>query len=213
MKAAPLAGGLMAVMLLFAAAQCAARFGLSGGGGGVIALETAEPLLEDVLNNIAFTSPSSGYNEAVLYQISFRTCPPCIQSHDNILPKLQAAGLDTRLVTTARKGRSTEKERAAVVENARRKDWAFTQEWWAGRNPNRFYAETELPAVDGDAQREAELRQLQNHVYELANVLAANGAKFAFPTLIWKTQAGDYKAAIGYNPSLTTQILSDIRGG
>lgn len=206
MKPVRLAALLIAFVFLFAAAQCVSRLG----GSAPSTLTQATQPLEHVLANIAYTSPAANNDAGVVYQISFRTCPPCIQSHENILPKLHAAGLETRLVTTARRHRYTDKERAAVVENIRRKDWSFTQDWWADRNPKRFYAQTQLPPVDGNGAREAELAQLQNHVDEVRRVLAQNGLEFAFPTLIWKAQDGTYKTAIGYNPNLTANILSDM---
>lgn len=216
MKPVHLAAGLLAIMFLFAISQCISK----SGGAGPSTIIKGETQLEALLERIAFTSPAmvsggqpgAGQNEAV-YQISFRTCPPCIQSHENILPELEAAGIETRLVTTARKSRSTADERAAVVENARRQDWNFTQDWWADRSPNRFYAAANLPPVEGDVEREAELAQLQDDVNKLANILALSGTNFAFPTLIWRGQDGTYKAAVGYNPALTAQIISDVTGG
>jgi len=208
MKDVRIAAVLIAFMLLFAAARCVGGLG----GQAPVTLTQATADLEAVLENIAYTHPKT-QGGPVMYQISFRTCPPCIQSHENILPKLQNAGVETRLVTTARRSQSTAKERAAVVENIRRQDWSFTQKWWAGRHPRRFYAQTELPPVEGDSGREADLKKLQSHVDALAQVLAQNGQVFAFPTLIWQAKDGSYKAAIGYNPSLSAQIISDVKGG
>ena len=198
---------LLAIMLLFAASQCVQR----NANVGVVNLTNATDVLEQTLDSIAYTSPKE--ENSVIYQISFRTCPPCIRAHDDILPQLREAGIETRLVTTARNWSSTAHERAAVVENARRKDWSFTQDWWADKSPKRFYAKTDLPPIEGDVAREAELERLQDHVYEIVNILARNGEDFAFPTLIWQTQDGSYKASVGYNPALTEIILSDIGPG
>jgi len=203
------AAGLLAIMFLFAASQCV----IGSGGAAPVALTQSESRLEALLQRIAYTSPNvEADSKAAMYQVSFRTCPPCIQSHENILPKLEAAGIETRLVTTARRGRSTADERAAVSENARRRDWSFTQRWWADRSPNRFYGRENLPPVEGDAQRETDLAQLQDDVDELVQILAINGVDFAFPALLWRSQDGTYKAAIGYNPGLSAHIISDVKG-
>ncbi len=207
MKELRVTGVLIAFMILFAAARCVDGLGNSG----PMTLTQGTAQLESILDEIAYTSPDiDGNNKAVIYQISFRGCPPCIQSHENILPQLQDAGVETRLVTTARRHQSSAKERAAVVENIRRRDWSFTQMWWAERHPRRFYAQTDLPPVEGDAAREADLQALQSHVDALAQLMALNGHIFGYPALIWKSAGGQYKAAVGYNPNLAVRILSDI---
>ena len=201
---------LLAVMFLFAAAQCVVRLA----GGGAFDLTSDIDRLENSLSAIAYTSPEPTHAPAydgAIYQVSFRTCPPCVQAHRELLPKLRAAGIETRLVTTAQRSSSTADERAAVVENARRKDWAFTQDWWADNSPRRFYAQTELPLIEGDRLREAELERLQGHVSELAEVLASNGERFGFPAFFWRTSTGAYKAAVGYSPALEGVILADMK--
>lgn len=194
---------LLAVMIIFAASQCVSRIG----GSGVSEITQDVDTLDGILAEIAFTSPHT--EDSHIYQISFRTCPPCIQAHKNMLPKLQEAGVETRLVTIARRGNSTADERAAVVENARR-GWSFTQAWWEDNSPRRFYAQTDIPPADGDKARTAELERLQYNTAHLARVFAKNGKRFAFPTFIWQGQDGRYKAAVGYSQSLKNVILSDM---
>ena len=210
MSASRLSTLLLVFMLLFAAAQCVVRLS----GAGVFIISSDINRLENTLGAIAYTSPdpTQGVSyEGTIYQVSFRTCPPCVQAHKNLLPKLRAAGIDTRLVTTARRGSSTADERAAVVENARRREWSFTQDWWADNSPRRFYAQTELPRVEGDVMREAELAALQDHVSALGDVLAKNGEGFGFPAFFWRTANGEYKSAVGYNPAIADVILADIK--
>jgi len=173
------------IMIIFAASQCVSRIG----GSGVSEITQDVDTLDGILAEIAFTSPHT--EDSHIYQISFRTCPPCIQAHKNMLPKLQEAGVETRLVTIARRGNSTADERAAVVENARR-GWSFTQAWWEDNSPRR------------------ELERLQYNTAHLARVFAKNGKRFAFPTFIWQGQDGRYKAAVGYSQSLKNVILSDM---
>ena len=210
MSASRLSTILLAFMLLFAAAQCVVRLS----GAGVFILTSDTDNLERTLSDIAYTHPEptqAAVYEGAIYQVSFRTCPPCVQAHNELLPKLKDAGIETRLVTTARRSSSTADERAAVVENARRGDWAFTQAWWADNSPRRFYAQTKLPRVEGDVMRENELEQLQDHVSVLADVLAQNGQGFGFPAFFWRTANGEYKSAVGYNPAIADIILADIK--
>lgn len=210
MSASRLSTLLLAFMLLFAAAQCVVRLS----GAGVFVIHSDINRLENTLSAIAYTSPeptqTASYDGAI-YQVSFRTCPPCVQAHKNLLPKLRAAGIDTRLVVTARRGSSTADERAAVVENARRRDWDFTQPWWANNSPRQFYAQSALPRIEGDVEREAELSALQDQVSTLADVLAKNGENFGFPTFFWRAANGEYKSAVGYNPAIADVILADIK--
>ena len=209
MPAQRLAAILLAFMLLFAAA----RFVMQLGGGGVIELTEDVSRLENTLNSIAYTHAKAvdESGEFAVYQVSFRTCPPCVQAHHKLLPKLAGAGLEPRMVTTARRGTSTVDERAAVVENIRRKDWAFTQAWWKENSPNGFYARTDLVPIEEDSLRRAELETLQDHVSVLAEILKKNGKNFGFPAFFWRGQDGRYRAATGYNPALTDIILADVR--
>ena len=109
MSAQRIAAILLAVMMIFAAAQCV----LQARHTGVSTITQSVDELEEILGEIAFTSPQK--EDRHIYQISFRTCPPCIQAHSHLLPALQEAGLETRLVTTARRHNSAADERAAVL--------------------------------------------------------------------------------------------------
>ena len=203
MSAQRIAAILLAGMMIFAAAQCV----LQASHTGVSTITQNVDELEDILGEIAFTSPQK--EDRHIYQISFRTCPPCIQAHSHLLPALQEEGLETRLVTTARRHNSAADERAAVVENMRQ-GWPFTQDWWKDKSPRRFYAKTQLPLIDDDPERSAKLKRLQGEVDMLADIFAQNGKRFAFPAFIWQAQDGSYKAAIGYNPALKDIIVNDI---
>src|SRR6202789_1230483 len=93
-----------------------------------------------------------------LYMVSFRSCADCIRFVETEFPKLQAAGVDTRVIEIARadsngQPHSTPAERATVAELWLNRSWKLFQQWSAP-TPTAWTAPGIAPA-DGDAARTA----------------------------------------------------------
>jgi hypothetical protein len=129
-----------------------------------------------------------------LYMISYRSCPDCIRFEKQEFPKLQAAGVDTRVIMIARAdlngaSKSTVPERSTVAELWANRDWKLYQRWTAVSPPDAWTAPGIAPA-DGDATRTAVIELGRKLVSDLRPLLKDNGIRFAYPTLIWWTKDG-----------------------
>ncbi|HEY5072747.1 MAG TPA: hypothetical protein VII63_12045 [Caulobacteraceae bacterium] len=129
-----------------------------------------------------------------LYMISYRSCSDCIRFEEVEFPKLQAAGVDTRVIVIARadlngQAKSTPAERATVAELWLNRDWRLFQRWAAVRPPDAWTAPG-IPPADGDAARTAVIGAGRMAVEALRPLLEHNGIRFAYPTLIWWDKKG-----------------------
>jgi hypothetical protein len=188
-------------------------------GWYVIFAGSAKPItknvaeLEQTLSEMGWVSPGIS-DENVLYEISFRACPACMNYHKTEFPKLQAMGVDTRLfVFSLGPQRSKPKERAVIAELYKNRSWELAEDWWEETNPGRFYANVKnIPDADGDAERTASIEHGIQQLDKIGDILASNGFKsLATPILIWKNNKGEWKAGNGYNLIHNAQIRADIR--
>ncbi|MEP3889671.1 MAG: hypothetical protein ABJN69_04340 [Hellea sp.] len=173
--------------------------------------ETAE--LETLLAEMPWVSESVSSetsNDKVVYQFSFRTCPPCIQFKKEAWPILEEVGIETRLVMTARRRKSTEDERTAVVELARSRDWDMAEAWMRSNSPNGYYKKMTFPVTDGNAPREAELEKLRGQIDLLDDILAVNGIEMAYPTVLWQDAENVWRAEIGYYSDMAQDIITSM---
>jgi hypothetical protein len=144
------------------------------------------------LEGAGWVSPKIGPGK--LYMVSYRSCPDCIRFEDEMFPKLQAAGVDTRVIMVARadlngQSRSTPPERATVAELWINRSWKLYQQWTAVKPATAWTAPGVAPA-DGDTARTAVVDAGHNLVEQLRPMLKDNGIKFAYPTLIWWDKKG-----------------------
>lgn len=178
--------------------------------------ETAEleMLLADMpwVSEVREASPDVS-SDKVIYQFSFRTCPPCIRFKQQAWPKLHAAGIETRLVMTARRKKSTPDERTAVVELARTRDWDMAQAWMKANSPNGYYKKMTFTPTDGDKPREADLETLRGQIDMLDEILAVNGIDMAYPVVLWQDSKNDWHAEIGYYSGIADDIIASIGAG
>lgn len=147
-----------------------------------------------------------------VYQFSFRTCPPCISFKTEGWPVLEAAGLEPRLIMTARRSKSTADERTAVVELARTRDWDMAKAWMAANSPKGYYRKMTFTAADGNAAREAELEKLRTQIDSLDDILAANNVDMAYPTILWQDSNGAWHAEVGYHNLTARNIIASMGG-
>jgi hypothetical protein len=132
-----------------------------------------------------------------LYMLTYRACPACVQFEQAELPKLRAAGVDTRIIVVALPdanglAHSTPAERTTVAELWVNRDWKLLDRWLAV-NPSAAWTAPGLPAADGDAARTAVVEAGRKAVSDLTPLLAHSGVTFAWPTLIWWNKAGQMR--------------------
>jgi len=178
--------------------------------GSPVTEETAE--LEILLAEMPWVSPEVS-SDKVVYQFSFRTCPPCISFKHQAWPKLHDAGIETRLVMTARRKKSTADERTAVVELARTRDWDMAQAWLKTNSPKGYYKKMTFPKADGNKPREADLEKLRSQIDMLDEILAVNGIDMAYPTILWQDTKNVWHAEIGYHSAMADDIIKSIGAG
>ena len=149
-----------------------------------------------------------------LYLISYRACPECIRFENEALPKLQAAGVDTRVIVIARADRngltlSTAPERATVAELWLNRDWKLFQRWLATDPPTAWSA-SGLPPADGDAARTAVIEAGRKSVDDLRPLLKANGIDLDYPTVIWWTKAGVMHGCVCGKPPSWANVEKEL---
>jgi hypothetical protein len=183
---------------------------------GCSALNTEAPALtqqtdalETLLADMPWVSAKTS-DHKIVYQFSFRTCPPCIRFKKEAWPDLEKAGVQTRLVMTARRSRSSPNERTAVVELARTRDWTMAQDWMKSNSPKGYYRKMDFTAADGNAAREADLEKLRGQIDLLDKLLTANGIDMAYPTLLWQDADNIWRAEVGYYSGMAQDIIASL---
>ena len=149
-----------------------------------------------------------------LYLISYRACPECIRFENEALPKLQAAGVDTRVIVIARADRngltlSTAPERATVAELWLNRDWKLFQRWLAADPPTAWTAPGLAPA-DGDTARTAVIEAGRKSVEDLRPLLKANGIDLDYPMVIWWTKVGVMHGCVCDKPPSWTNVEKEL---
>jgi hypothetical protein len=138
-----------------------------------------------------------------VYLIVYRDCPACADFETKEFPKLQAAGVDTRVIVIARadmngQAQSTASERATVAELWTNRSWKLFQQWSVA-TPAAWTAPGILPA-DGDTARTAVIEAGRSLAEDLTPLLKDNGVAFGYPTLIWWTKDGKMRGCLCDHP-------------
>ena len=150
-----------------------------------------------------------------LYMVSFRSCPYCVDYETSEFPRLQKAGIDTRVILLARRdadGRthSNPAERATVAQLWRTRDWSLYQRWLAVP-PAAWPGSGQVPpSAETDPQRLAAVEASRAAVDRLTGVLGENGVALHYPALIWRTRDGRWRTFIGYDPKAAAAIRHDL---
>jgi hypothetical protein len=160
-----------------------------------------------LLDHAGWVSPRSGGRK--LYLIAYRDCADCEAFERAAFPKLQAAGVDTRVIMVARAdinglAQSTGAERATVAELWLNRDWGLLQRWLTA-SPSSTWSAAGLPGADGDMARTAVIGAGRTAVDGLTALLKGNGFVFGYPTAIWWSKDGVMRvcacrAAASYGP-------------
>jgi hypothetical protein len=155
-----------------------------------------------LLQTSGWVSPSGGKGRT-LYMVSFRNCPDCVRYTQEEFPRLQAAGVDTRVIVIARAdqnglAKSTPVERATVAQLWLTRDWKLLQAWEAV--PADAWKAPGVPPVDDDIARLAVVESGRALVARLQPMLRDNGVRFAYPTLVWWNAKGEMRGCACERP-------------
>jgi hypothetical protein len=164
-----------------------------------------------LLQSAGWVSP--GTKGRPLYMISFRTCPDCIRFMVQEAPKLQAAGVDTRVIEIARRDvnglpKSTPVERATVAQLWLTRDWKLLQAWEDA--PADAWTAPGIPPADGDLARMAVVESGRALVERMRALLKDNGIGFAYPTLIWWDAQGRMRGCACESPKTYRFVEKDL---
>ena len=151
--------------------------------------------IAQLLKSAGWVSP--GLKGGPLYMVSFRSCPDCIRFKTEEFPRLQAAGVDTRVIEIARRdvngvAKSTPVERATVAQLWLTRDWKLMQAWEAV--PVDAWKAPGIPPADGDLARMAVVESGRSLVDRLRPLLKDNGVELRYPTLVWWNAKGEMRA-------------------
>jgi hypothetical protein len=164
-----------------------------------------------LLEGAGWVSP--GLNGPKLYMVGFRGCPNCVQFKAESFPALHAAGVDTRVIEIAQRDsngvpRSTPQERATVAELWIGRRWALAQAW--EKVPPAAWTAPGIPPADGDPARTAAVEAGRDLVDKLQPLLARNGVRFAYPTLVWWTRDGQMRGCTCEKPHTYRFVLKEL---
>jgi hypothetical protein len=139
-----------------------------------------------------------------VYVIVYPGCDACSGLLAPAIPKLQAAGVDTRMIVIAHPDKngqalSTPQDRALTAELWTNRSWKLfqqTQPSMAGVTtpPPTATKPPPPPPADGDAARSAVIEVGRQLAVTLAGELKGAGVGFDYPTLIWWTKDGKMRA-------------------
>jgi hypothetical protein len=140
---------------------------------------------------------SPGLAGPKLYVIATRDCAACDAYEQSEFPRLQKAGVDTRVIMIAPAdvngaAKSTAAERATVAELWVNRNWGLFQTWMSAA-PDAWTA-PHIPPADGDVARSAVVEAGRDLVDRLNPLIKANGVKPGYPTLIWWAKDGVLEA-------------------
>jgi hypothetical protein len=158
-------------------------------------VKTHQDEIAKLLAGAGWVSP--GLAGPKLYVIATRDCAACDAYEQSEFPRLQKAGVDTRVIMIAPAdvngaAKSTAAERATVAELWVNRNWGLFQSWMSAA-PDAWTA-PHIPPADGDVARSAVVEAGRDLVDRLNPLIKANGVKPGYPTLIWWAKDGALEA-------------------
>lgn len=164
-----------------------------------------------ILEGSGWVSP--GNTGPKLYMISFRACPDCERFRAEAFPALHAAGVDTRVIEIARAdvngvAKSTPAERATVAELWVNRRWALLERW--EKVPPEAWTAAGIPPADGDVARTAVVEAGRRMIEDLTPLLAANGIRLRYPTLVWWTEDGRMRGCACEGPRSYRHVRREL---
>ena len=169
--------------------------------------------ISKLLQGAGWVSP--GLTGPKLYLITYRDNFGGAGYQPGEFARLQAAGVDTRVIVIARpdlngQPKSTPTERSTVAELWVNRSWDLYQKWTA--SPADSWTARGIPGADGDVARSAVVEVGRETIDRLTPLLKANGISFAYPTLVWWAKDGTMKGLAGVKPQSYDRIRADLGG-
>jgi len=160
-------------------------------------LDRADYVSPDFEKAILTTGPASGVTTAVtkpvakkwVYMIGFRNCVPCRAYEDAEFPRLQAGGIETRVIPFALADngatkQSTPEERSTVAELWLNRSWPLYLQW---RNtPVETWKAENIAVADNDLARSGVVWASRDFINQLAPLLRNSKVNVAYPLILWR---------------------------
>jgi hypothetical protein len=164
-----------------------------------------------ILEGSGWISP--GLTGPKLYVIAYRDCADCTRYEDAEFPRLQKAGVDTRVIMIARPdlegaAQSTTAERATVAELWVNRGWALFQKWTS--TPVADWTARGIAPADGDVARSAVVEAGRASIERLTPLLGDNGIKLTYPSLVWWTKDGKMEGCACSAPQTYGFVRKDL---
>lgn len=160
-----------------------------------------------LVESAGWVSPGVSKDKAV-YLIAYRECPACDRYVAEEFPKLQKAGIDTRVILFTRRDKTDPAERSGVAELWSKRDWA-TYQYWMSRPADQWKA-TDIPVADDWYGRTLLIAQGRAMVDRMQVLLSDNGMKMGFPTLIWRDAKGRLRGCACTSPDTYKYVRRDL---
>ena len=193
-------------------------FALLGGQQSIAADDMAdrpktlqhEAEIAALLEGASWVSPGLS-KDKVLYMVSWQSCPYCLAYERDDFPKLQAAGVDTRVIVYVRAISSTPQERAGVAELWRHRSWELWKRFV--KIPTSSWTAEGLPA-DTDPTSVALVAKSQEFADNMRVLMSENGigtrAHLNLPTLIWRAKDGHLRGCGCEKVELRKYVLDEL---
>jgi hypothetical protein len=169
-----------------------------------------EAEIASLLESTPWVSPGLS-KDKVLYMVSWQSCPYCLAYERDDFPKLQAAGVDTRVIVYARAASSTPQERAGVAELWRHRSWELWKQFV--KVPTSSWTAEGLPA-DTDPESVALVVKSQDFADKLRVLMSENGIgtrqHLNLPTLIWRGADGHLRGCGCENVEVRKYVLEEL---
>jgi hypothetical protein len=193
-------------------------FALLGGQRSIAADDMAdrpktlqhEAEIAALLEGASWVSPGLS-KDKVLYMVSWQSCPYCLAYERDDFPRLQAAGVDTRVIVYVRAISSTPQERAGVAELWRHRSWELWKRFV--RIPTSSWTAEGLPA-DTDPTSVALVAKSQEFADNIRVLMSENGIgtreHLNLPTLIWRGKDGHLRGCGCEKVELRKYVLDEL---
>jgi hypothetical protein len=169
-----------------------------------------EAAIAALLDDASWVSPGLS-KDKVLYMVSWQSCPYCLAYERDDFPKLQAAGVDTRVIVYVRAISSTPQERAGVAELWRHRSWELWKRFV--KIPISSWTAEGLPS-DTDPTSVALVAKSQKFADNMRVLMSENGIgtreHLNLPTLIWRGKDGHLRGCGCEKVELRKYVLDEL---
>jgi hypothetical protein len=170
--------------------------------------------IAQLLEKSGWVSPALGGPKA--YVIAFRACPDCVRFWRAEIPRLNTAGVDTRVIMIARRdvngaSNSSPSERSTVAELWANRSWNLLKAW-QDADPKAWTAPG-LIVADNDTLRSGAVELSRKLVEDLQPLLKDNGVdvdRMHYPTVIWWDKQGRMRACECEAPQTYGPLSSEL---